>query len=573
MPRIAVVHTLSPGKLKRISAQGRFDRIVYLQSTCPAERLQQLARIPLRQTGFNDDPPAFFRHHEWTYDWIETLSPSRPFEELTLDFSSRLGLPVDHCRAAVKKTAVLAFSREFQALTFGARLSQDNSVTVFVREPGLFQPLDLKGVSLAHDPESNAGLLIRAAGISLKLALAILRPVKASKASETAAIVFEQEFPEWNDSEFLAFYRYLKTRDDVVFVCPPGSEKLARLRSQGRRAEPRAVTVRGIGETLRQLGVLAGLLASLGKHAEFPSGLRLAGIKLLEHRLRISALLSRHRPRLYLKVRADMDPFHPVTTAIAETIGTANIGYSCGSYSYFSSTYAHIDFHRYGLLGHDFRDRIFRRAWPRSARYLLFGPFTVESADPPKEASRPPGPPVVAAFSTSTGTDFFAADSFFRSFVRDAVAAAAASKARLLFKDKLHTPQRLEIVRAESQGKVELELLPRTSDGDPASSTIGILSRCDAALVMGGSTISWEALGAGKKVLVYRHPAEDHPFSRYSPRLVAHDPATLRESLQWLLGASQEEYERYSAPALAACAKRSDGRLVKDFIESIENEA
>ena len=128
-------------------------------------------------------------------------------------------------------------------------------------------------------------------------------------------------------------------------------------------------------------------------------------------------------------------------------------------------------------------------------------------------------------------------------------------------------------MKKNTSGDISQELATDeyTSDVRLANSQ-EILEECELAIIMAESTVGWEVVGKLKKVVIFTLSWKRHPFEDFLPQIVVRDAAELKARVDWLLKMPAEEYRRLITPLVEGCSKLSNGRLVADFIESIERD-
>jgi hypothetical protein len=502
------------------------------------------------------DPKEWLAHYGVALDWTRRLfedpSARRSFDA----YASLLGVDTLSAGIALRKLTSSVLDVCAEALV-GRSLGDP------IAAPGLLWTASQK-----------PGLRRRAAGCWPRLRLAaywvyllarVLAPRRAGPPRPNVEILFDQFYGHLDDQEFLAFYRYFKTRQDVVYSLP--NRRCGKFRFLIK--ERRAVLAHRWGVPLSRKPVeLARLikLARLFLTDNAPLAFKRGILTLIRDRLRVESLLEEQPAKRFLRVRADMEPSHPLITGVCRARETRHIGYSCGSYPQETYRYAHLHFDDYGLFGAGFRE--IYRDWPNDIRYEVLGPFTAELEDTSSAPVRTSTRPLIAVFPTSYDDRFFMQRSFYEAFVRACVEAARSAGAELFFKEKDRTHDHEAFIATLCGADVPFTI-GYNVDGYSGRRAPEIMAAADAVLVMGSSTSAWEALALGRKMLVFEQAWASHPFETVEPKFVVHDGDSLGESLSWLLGLSRIDYAALVRPVVERWAKASNGRLVQDFIESI----
>lgn len=518
----------------------------------------------LPPVSFRGRPQTWTSHLKLSLAWTRRLFDLPDFRSALAPYLDCLGVDPDHALVACRKAAAVLLGEDAKK---AALANEEGAITADC--PQWLAAVEPQR-SLLLSPTKRARTAAVLALWWARLLVDILRRGGALTPAAPAAILFDQYYGIMDDQEFLAFYRYFKTRSDVVYNCPDRGEKFRFLEREGRqpRVHRWSVAWSRVPAELYRLARLGRLFAF--DHS-MPTPFKIAVARLFRDRMRYESLLDALPCRRFLRVRFDMDASHPLVTALCEARGIHHTGYSCGSYPEPTLLYAAIDFHEYGLLGRGFKDDIYKDLWPDAIRYGILGPFTAElEPGPPKERS---AGTVLGLFPTSYGDEFYMQRSFFDEFVEAAIAAASTAGASLFIKVKDRSASNATSLKTACRGRVRLDFAYNDDwDGRPARRTPDVIAACDVAVVMGASTAAWEALAAGRKVLVYEQPWRRHPFESVEPRLVVKDPAALTHAVAWILALPKAEHDALVEPVIARWAKRSDGRLVRDFIESLEND-
>lgn len=485
--------------------------------------------------------------------------------------SAAFAVQGDHAALCVQKCLAAALVPDALMVAMGDALCPDAPKEGFTVNAGLLTPLGLPGWSFRSAPEAHwkRGPLGVAARLA-RLVFRILRPGPGTVPGK-ASIVFDQYYETLDDQEFLAFYLALRSRPDAMFVCSdPASPKMAFLTREGRRAVAHRWGVAGMGPKALALAALSRLVAA-SMRARLPSGVATELLKAFETGLRVASLLGSIPARIYMRERFDMEPGHPLATAVCERYGVRHAGYMCGSYFAFTHLYAVLDFHHYGVLGRSFLEGPYSDTWPRNADYPVLGPFTAEIG-----AATPAGadsPRVLAAFPTTADDQFFIQEGFYREFV-EAVAAAAPAGWTVIFKEKEVTAPHAAAIRQACAGRVAFRHVLNTPySGEPSMRTPEVIANCSVAVVMSGSTTAWEALALGARVAVFELPFLRHPFESVEPRVVVRDAAGLRAAVAWLVGLPGPAWDAIAGGIVRACSKPADGRLADGFLTYLERNA
>ena len=521
-------------------------------------------RTEVSPGSFRGRPQEWARHWTLALDWTHRLFAEPSLRARFSPYLACMGVDSARGERACRKAAAVLLGEDAQKAVLSADeapVAAGCAVWLSALEPRRrWRPIPGR---------VKAGL--RLAAYWVYLVIETLRRSAEPRPAAPAAILFDQYYDHLDDQEFLAFYRYFKTRGDIVYNCPDRRcEKYRFLERAGRRplAHRWSVPWQRKPAELRRLARL-GVLFLLDRAT--PLAFKLATARLFRDRLRYQSLLDAVPCQRFLRVRFDMEASHPLVTALCEERRSRHVGYSCGSYPDATPFYAMIDFHEYGLLGRGFKEETFRGLWPDATRYEVLGPFTYE-LDPGTSTSRLKGS-VIGVFPTSYLDEFYMQRPFFEQLIEASIGAAKTTGAALFFKVKDRSDAHAARIEAACRGRVAFDLAYNDAcEGRPPRRAPDALRACDLAVVMGPSTVAWEALGSGRKVLVFEQAWRTHPFESVEPRLVVKSPEALACATAWLLALPQADYDRLAAPVIERWAKRCDGRLVQDFIGSLEHD-
>ncbi len=555
--RAALITSLTPRALRRIRAAGTFDLLAAVSADPSALAAARASGLEVRVIDFKDRPDAYVAHMRDVYDRVERACAAPAIAAALEAAAPLLGVPPRRLANAAKKGLALDLAADAKLALLGGLLFPAHERTLFVEHPDLASLAALDGT--LRPAGGPARLRFKLAALSADLAARIARPVRRPKTPPGCAILFDQAYGTLENPEFAAFYRTLRDRDDVVYSVLSKDDELGRrLRGDSKPVITREWGVAGAGAKAAALRRLARL-----SRVKAPPALRVWLVKFLRESLRAAWLLAAARPRVFLRVRADYEPFHPVVTAVCEDAGVRHAGYMCGSYPWFNFYVGWLDFHDYGTLGRGFA-ALHAPSWKDAGRLRPIGPFTVETepVPPPRPAG---GRLTIGSFPTTTSDAFYLQRPFYEEFIRAVCAAARRLDARVIFKEKFDDPADIALIRREAAG-LDFEILTHVHGG-PRSAAV--LARCDIAVVMSTSTTAWEALGLGRKLAVYDLPWVPNPLAGGDADPVARTREDLVRRIVELAALPQEEHELRTAPLVERMSARADGGLVRDFIESL----
>jgi len=421
-------------------------------------------------------------------------------------------------------------------------------------------------------------------------------------------IIFEQMYEgQERNPEFKAFYRYFKERDDILYICVSADSEIYKT----LKIDQKQVLLRDKVQLLHRnrLGNIKPFIMFLIRIVlsfKLKSFLLKESIlRLFEEKCYYEAMFSAFKPSFYLKVRSDIISSHPVATAVAQEYNVKHIGYQHASYYYFA-IFVYVDFHYYGFLGKCFIDAAFSKTWPSNIQYSILGPITAEVLDNKKVNIKKNDRLVIAVFTNTVADNHHEWHTSYKQYVEilcRTLSDLNNPNFHLIFKEKRYRQWSEKLIvdicikhclSYEIAYHIHPLVLPanfsdevvkRTKDHginihlDPGKIKVyftaeEVIEASDIVVVItpyGYSTTSFGALGKKKKLVIFGNKYLKHPFEMCMSRLVARDKNEFENSMKWLMNISQEEYEECIQTVIESCCKVSDGNLVRDFIESIEN--
>jgi len=145
---------------------------------------------------------------------------------------------------------------------------------------------------------------------------------------------------------------------------------------------------------------------------------------------------------------------------------------------------------------------------------------------------------------------------------------------QIIFREKSFEKWRVDHIRGTCRkyGLKKFQITyPWHFQGYPTTDVESTITGSDIVFVMGYSTTGWEALAKRKKFLIVNQEWNHHPFETYLPEIVAKTTDQIESSFSWLIKLSQEQYNELIEPLMENCSKLSNGNMVREFIEFIEN--
>ena len=366
--------------------------------------------------------------------------------------------------------------------------------------------------------------------------------------------------------EIEVFYNQLKKRDDILYLCHNRKnvfyEMLVRDGKNTLYHRPGVKGVAGKITVLKQLVLfyVRALTSRMDERLVF----ELFKIKYKE--IFYTSLFGGLRPKAFLKIRADMDPCHPIATWAVHRHGGLNIGYMHGSYLPYEAVFALIDFDVYGLLGTGFQTDVYRGCWPTGMKYLLLGPISNEAPGMPCKQKKFQA----AVFTTSTSDDLWMQDSFLYEFIDACFYSLQDQKQTVFMRTKGVYPEHVRVIE-EASMKYGLPWTAELQEGVECSVSNTpidvVLDVCEIAIIMDISSCAWNALAMKKKFVVYAHPASEHVFEKEVPFVVVRNKNELRQRINALSEMTDEDFAKLILPLIGKCGIYDTGSRIADFVQ------
>lgn len=550
-------------------------------------------RVSMNSINFNTCKSAFFDYMGLTFDLVEKLFPQLFSEGQLLLWSKILEISPKSLIISLKKYLCYELNNECQGIIFLKYIhSKEPMDGFFTSHSSIYKFKNIReflpfGISMNYWVNSFQERLK-----GFKRILRFLSffkknfcyfPVLKGKEKREANLVTPEfvlsvryPYRGQKNPEFVGLYHFLKDKE-VVYLVPQSDSGIGNfLVAQGKKILIENKLSLSFVAWIRLLIKGIELCFQFVRYP-IPSFLTKGLYEIFWNMIYFRNLFARYRPKYFIKIRSDFDPLHPIITAIAGQNGVGHIGYSCGSYTYFNYQCANLDFHWYGHWGDIFPEKVYKGNWTDKDRYFWLGPFTTDMIlgsfqKPDKKRANGIR---VGVFTTSTSNEMWMDDSFYDQFIND-VSGCLNEYENLEFviSDKYIDQFRSNVLdRIGSNSRNLLEICTSTdrvgNKGYGNKTSYEILSGSDLVIVMGSSTIGWEALALKKKVIVYEQEWMTHLFEPFCPMLVVKNRAQLMNSLNWILNLSQKDYEKEIEIVLKTCCKEANGHLLKDFFDYI----
>ena len=568
------VKCLNRKALKIIAAVGRGYEtldIFYISKDISAEMENKIrqAGASLSYVDFHLFPEEYFNCERELCVASRDLMESAAIKAMFHASKAYINSGADHFKRSMQKSLVYLIGNDFKLFFLAKKLGKLNNAIFLVMEIELLSMLFPNSVMLKE------GVSIKRMSLAIGIFVVMLFRVlfysgKNLERGSRLSILFDPLFTYVNggNPEFKAFYSYLKDRDDVIYICRGGKSELRSfLESEGKPIAVVSWGVRGFGKKVSSFLATVSLarVVFLDRNGW---GLKCAIAKIKSKELYFSCLFENMKPKVYLQVRSDMDEFHPIATGIIEQHGGAHVGYMTGSYFTQTRDFYTIDFHVYGLLGRYFKENIYKSVWPDDIQYLLVGAITSEASG----YNRTKKPRfAVSLATTSFGNGIWMQEDYYKGCIDAFFYSVSGMEGEMALREK---DPRGELIESFVEGcatkyGVNFTLSVPCDVGDEgvhSSYSDEFVLDSEIIVIMGTSTIGWEALGLRKKFIIFGQEGIGHPFEDMLPKLVVRTKEELRDRIDWLLAMHEAEFCAMTKPLMDWMCRESTGNMVEMFI-------
>lgn len=596
----------------------KVKKVYYVSNKVNGNILRLLSKkIPFERKIVVFSTSTHLRFEKNLYNFTEEIFSESEFARKVRSLLNRANYDTETLITAAKKQFLSYLNDDVQAITIAQDSKRNNECRyVLVKEYGLLKKIFVEDIEIGRS--FSPVFFVKEMQLFILRSLWRLKGIltkigkKKPEAPTEIKFVFEQSYKgQEGNPEFKAFYRYFEKRDDVFYVCvSKDSDIRNELIADGKHVMVKDEISFSVERSLKLLKlffvmflktVFSGNLRSYRMNSTI--------INIVYFAIYYENLFYIYSPVFYLKVRSDLAFEHLIATAVGRKYNVFHIGYQHGTYSFFMAQFAYIEFEYYGLLGKCFLDDLFSKTWSKDTNYKLLGPILAEEYDE-KGIKLSNNRFVVSVFSVDVAGRQFGEYSFEHG-MEDIIYALTKLdiqnlhiifklKGFTLFSDRLicrlcgesglsfeiayhchptkvtygYSREILEKVRERGMGIHE-----RPENINVSISSQEVISISDIVISSSViySTIDWEALGKQKKLIIFTQNDPlifPHPFEKYfgSNNLVARNRDELEDKVGWLLRISNKKYQNQIKTATKSCCKISTGFLVRDFIESIEEE-
>lgn len=598
-----------------ITMRNGHEEMFYISRKIGPKLMQFLKkRILCKQTDLYPGTYAFLHNEKNLYASVEKLFKDSKFYAEVFSILNVFNLETEKLITSLKKYLVPFLSNDIKILTLAQESFKNAEDTgVIVNNYGLLKETAaeiIKTNKIFSSVYFIKGIILFFVTVLLFLKKILFQKKKKELNNFTGIkIIFEQMYKgQEGNPEFDAFYRYFKERNDILYICISNDSKIYNI----LKADNKPVLLKNNIPLLQQnrliylkyfIKLFFLLIFSTKLKSVYVKTLIL---KMFYNKIHYEVLFKKYRPSFYLKIRSDTDPSHPIATAVADKYSVKHIGYQHGPYR-FMAIFAHIDFHIYGLLGGLFLRETYSQIWPKKIQYAVSGPITVESNVNNDKVRIKKDEKFVVGVFTNVADDnnqyWHLLHKRFLEILCHKLSDLHVPNLYLIFKEKSYSiySEKLivDLCRNYSLSyEIAYHLHPVNVSSNYSNSVIdkfnvlginahlnpsNIRVSCTSIQVIdlsnvvveisphGCSSVTFEALGKKKKMLIFATKYFQNPLGKLIPELIVRNKNEFELGMKFLMNISQPEYEEYIQPAIENCCKVSDGNLVRDFISSIAN--
>ena len=549
-------------------------QVIYFKQTIPDCFLNYLKRKKTTLVLNLDIFPKYqLKLDRIVYDTCMIIANHTIIKNLIQRVSDAFGIDETHVGKAVKKHLIQVLEhdvcfyhlvkesvRDIEAIEFWFEFS--NIMKEFVAEE---RNIKHGGRYAIHELGLSVYMTIWPTFIVVMCLFSLLK----RKNHHSVTLLFQQKYGKrfGGNPEFDAFYRYLQTRDDVLYHCRRRNDQIFQsIKGDGKPTISNIDLYVSFSNAISYFkNLIIAILRNFKLICHLDSIVWFFILSMFKEYVITECLVRQFKPLYLLRIRTDMYANHPITTGICEKYGCKNIGYFHGPPVYFQSTRGIVDFHFVGVMGAHAMSHIYSDQIGDMNCYVM-GPITAEiDYDLPfkKNGSKR----AITFFATSPVYDpndnvFREAFSYLVESVKDK------NGCELTLRDKMYRPDRISFVN-EMIRKYNIDCRFSFSNNGIGLENFSsrLLKHSDFVVICSISTAAWECLSLRTKFMVYLNDHLSHPIELDEPKLVAKNRQQFCASFSWLWNIGEFEYRNIVDPIVTKHSKAANGYMAKEFFE------
>lgn len=391
------------------------------------------------------------------------------------------------------------------------------------------------------------------------------------KCTNKSNIVLQQKYKKLHGSnaEFLALYRYFKTRDDVIYHCKSRKDTISKkLVSDEKKIFTTGDLKINFTDTLATFSCLIELNYLIIK-SELPQKLLflLYVLSVFKEYVLTKYIIHNYLAHYFMRIRSDLFLEHPITTGVCELLGCYHIGYEHGAPISFNAQYAITDYHLLGVMGKYSMTNIYKE-YRENVIWKILGPINAEICY--DEIINKDKNKIIAVIADyyiyPWGVQPY--ESYFNDLFIPIVD-------YFKFKKNIKIICRFKINKRQGRGQHARQLCDQhgikcdieySADNKNSNGNSSFLFKKSDIVIIGGPSTSFcENLALKKKIIVFPYKFSDHPLCHFKPNLIVRNGVEIIKQLDWLLNVPQEEYNKMIEIIINNLSVDSNGEMVKNF--------
>lgn len=284
-------------------------------------------------------------------------------------------------------------------------------------------------------------------------------------------------------------------------------------------------------------------------------------------------------------IRGDMYSASSLLRELSSKLGITTYSYSHGVYFYREYYLSSVDYDWYGVSGQNEKE-IYSELWNDKMNYVSIGQITsgfreLDSVNNWTNVNTPKKNVVCVYPTTVSEQDVPNNTNNFNQFIDAVCLSCSNNKVSVFYKSKINFKlarnDKVDVDLKEIEGiaikKMKENLSKKFTLLEKDVSVYDTYDHVDIGYVYSMSTVAFELIQNKKKVLVYwPFESNHHPFSQYTPLLVAANENDFVTKSNKLLEMQYSEYEKYIVPTLEYClVYPSDNISINKFIDLVES--
>ena len=387
-------------------------------------------------------------------------------------------------------------------------------------------------------------------------------------------IVFQQKYNKYfgSNSEFPAFYRYFKRRDDVAYHCLKKKDDIYHnLIAENKTVFTTQDLKLSLHEAFFMYFRLFKLILLFFKYKP-PQKITfwIMLLSIFREYVTTKTVLINFSPKYIIRVRSEMYENHPITTGVCDLFRCNHLGYEHGPPVYFIANYAITDFHYLGVMGKSSMVKIYKN-YRQKVKWSVMGPIASEICyDTSTRKSSERIITLIADYYILSGS-VHPYENYFNevflpliNFIKDK------NEIRLIcrFKFRQNLGKGTYVRKVCRNNNIKCDIEYSSSGKEIYDFSSYTIRNSELVVVRGNSTTAWECLSLGRKLVVYQNKWGKHPLNSYIPKLAVCNENEFNETMSWLWQIPYRDYLKSVEHIVMQESKKSNGKIVQNFFEN-----